>query len=150
MFKGDERKIQLVFEIIGAIISLVPNLKKIFCFGGITGGGKRFRDELSRQLAAIDKQIGRDTLNALFTEFELSYDLWGYLETPSSGQSVINGNKVNVRAKPNTRAKVVIQLNTGEPVTVLETSGSGSNMWYKIKTSGGRTGWVFGEYVKQN
>ena len=53
MFKGDGRKIQLVFEIIGAIISLVPNLKKIFCFGGVTGAGK------SRLVRIIRRIIGK-------------------------------------------------------------------------------------------
>ena len=93
----------------------------------MTGGGKRFREALSKQLEIIDKTIGKDTFNALLAEYEMNYDLWAYLQSDSfsSGQYVVNGNKMNVRAKPNTRAKVITQLNNGEPVTVLETSGRG-------------------------
>ncbi len=105
-------------------------------------------DELKKFVREEKKDV-IDTFNALIAELGLSYDLGADLQSDSSRKYVINGNKVNIRAQPNTRAKVTIQLNTGDIVEVLDTSGRGSNIWYKIKTSKGNTGWVFGEYIRQ-
>ena len=56
----------------------------------------------------------------------------------------IAGDKVNVRAAPNTSSRVVKQLNTGHPVSVSQKNGD----WYFIKTASGTQGWVFGKYIK--
>ena len=59
----------------------------------------------------------------------------------------INGNKVNVRRQPSTKAPVVKQLNAGHPVDVLESRDTDSGRWYHVKTASGTEGWVFKDYV---
>ncbi|MBR0317649.1 MAG: ankyrin repeat domain-containing protein [Synergistaceae bacterium] len=66
------------------------------------------------------------------------------LAKPSfSENGFIIGNKVNVRTKPNTKSKVITQLNAKHPIYAFEKNGD----WYHINTANGIEGWVFGEYV---
>ncbi|MBR0097814.1 MAG: ankyrin repeat domain-containing protein [Synergistaceae bacterium] len=58
--------------------------------------------------------------------------------------AIIAGDKVNIRQKPNSQAKVIFQLNTGHPVKVLRSDRG----WTLIRTSGGKDGWVYSDYVK--
>jgi len=62
----------------------------------------------------------------------------------SNANGTIKGDKVNIRTRPSTSAKVVKQLNTGHPVNIIEKKGD----WVHIKTASGTEGWVFGKYVK--
>ncbi|HNW89219.1 MAG TPA: SH3 domain-containing protein [Bacteroidales bacterium] len=68
------------------------------------------------------------------------------------GQLTINGTKVNVREKPGITAQVIMQLNTGDKCEIISkgnqvTVNGSSNYWYKINFNG-KTGWVFGVFVK--
>ena len=65
--------------------------------------------------------------------------------TPQTANASIVGDNVNVRSKPNTSSRVVKQLNTGHPVTIVRQDGD----WYLIRTANGTDGWVFGKYVKR-
>lgn len=62
----------------------------------------------------------------------------------------ITGDKVNVRAKPNTSSKIIKQLNTGHPVKADRKASNKSGDWYFIHTASGTEGWVFGKYIKFN
>ena len=63
---------------------------------------------------------------------------------PFKANGSITGDKVNVRAAPDMSAKVVKQLNTGQPIRATQKKGD----WYFIQTASGTKGWVFGKYIK--
>ena len=63
----------------------------------------------------------------------------------------IQGDNVNVRAEPNTKATVIMQLNKTENCEILErgskeTINSKSDFWYKVSCKS-KTGWVFGAFT---
>lgn len=67
---------------------------------------------------------------------------------------IITGTSVRVRASSSTSSKEVTQLNFG---TIIKSSGRSSNKdkvgdkedyWYKITTSDGKSGWVFGGFLE--
>lgn len=74
-------------------------------------------------------------------------------------QTIILGNGVNVREKPEPAAKVVGKLDFWEPVTVSQKTESYSELvegswhsgegypWFLVKAANGVSGWVFGQYV---
>jgi SH3-like domain-containing protein len=63
-----------------------------------------------------------------------------------SGETLfIQGNKVNVRNQPSTKAPVVMQLNRGHKLIVLGQQGSWINVG--IDKAGGKDGWVHGSLV---
>ena len=79
---------------------------------------------------------------------QMGATLDGYTPTKvnsTESKFMINGMKVNVRTAPNTKSKVIKQLNAGHPVDVLERNGD----WCRIRTASGTEGWVFGQYVQQ-
>ena len=80
-----------------------------------------------------------------------------YLTTGSAGNSSTNNStsqtsykatvtatSLNVRSGAGTSYSVITKLSKGTVVDVIE---SASNGWKKIKTSGGTTGWVSGDYL---
>lgn len=69
---------------------------------------------------------------------------------PVNAKGTINGNKVNVRKRPTTKANVVKQLNAGHPVDVLESSEAENGLWYHIRTASGTEGWVFEDFLQIN
>ena len=65
-------------------------------------------------------------------------------------EGTVTGDRVNVRAEANTTSAVLTKVTANEKVTIIEeTKGSDGNTWYKIKTSGGTTGFVRSDYVKK-
>ena len=66
----------------------------------------------------------------------------------SVANAVIVGDKVNIRANPNTSSKVVAQLNKGHLVLATKQAKEKDGMWYFIETSNGIQGWVFGKYLR--
>ena len=60
----------------------------------------------------------------------------------------IRGMRVNLRSGPSTKSKVITQLNEGDTLKVYGTSHESDGTWYKVQTSKGREGWVFGKYVR--
>ncbi len=60
----------------------------------------------------------------------------------------IRGNRVNLRAKPSTDARVLRQMNDGFPVTALRRSSDGA--WVQVRIPNGTVGWVFGDYIRQH
>ncbi len=68
-----------------------------------------------------------------------------FADTPGT----VTGDRVNVRSEANTTSTVLTKVAANENVTIVEeTTGSDGNKWYKIKTSGGTTGYVRADYVK--
>ena len=62
----------------------------------------------------------------------------------TSYKATVNTDSLNMRKGAGTSYSVITKLSNGTVVDVLE---SASNGWKKIKTSGGTTGWVSGEYL---
>ena len=62
----------------------------------------------------------------------------------STTKATVTADSLNVRCGAGTSYSVITKLSKGTVVDVLE---SASNGWKKIKTSGGTTGWVSGEYL---
>ena len=62
----------------------------------------------------------------------------------STTKATVTATSLNVRSGAGTSYSVITKLPKGIVVDVLE---SASNGWKKIKTSGGTTGWVSGEYL---
>ena len=62
--------------------------------------------------------------------------------------------KLNLRARPNTRAKITGSLNARKIATVMIKSpikhkiDGKHDFWYKVKTGGNKIGWLFGGYLK--
>lgn len=63
----------------------------------------------------------------------------------------ITGAKVNLRSSPSTNSAVVSRMSRGDIVNAIETRrGTDGQIWYRVRTSSGDIGWVFGKYaVKQ-
>lgn len=61
----------------------------------------------------------------------------------SSGTAVVTASSLRIRGGPGTSYEVVGSLKAGNPVTVLLRQGE----WARIRTAGGVTGWVAGEYL---
>jgi hypothetical protein len=70
-------------------------------------------------------------------------------------KAVIVGSNVNVRERPSVDAKVVVQLQSGNMVTIIEkdpdeaTIAGKTNHWYKVSGEFG-SGWVFGAFLDLN
>lgn len=68
--------------------------------------------------------------------------------------AVISNNYVRVRAEPDTASKVLMYVNSGDVVNVIEQSkdkqkiGKMTDFWYKIKLENNTEGWVYGAFVK--
>lgn len=61
----------------------------------------------------------------------------------SSGTAVVTASSLRIRGGPGTSYEVIGSLKAGNPVTVLLRQGE----WARIRTAGGVTGWVAGEYL---
>jgi hypothetical protein len=75
---------------------------------------------------------------------------WGY---PTTRDGFLNDNNVRIRLHPGTTELVLGQVDKGTKIKILEetshpeTIGGKTANWYKIKTSGGIVGWLFGAFV---
>ena len=67
-----------------------------------------------------------------------------YLVERGGGVGVLTGDKVNVRAKPNSESSVLGQLRKGDSVKLLEKM----NNWYKVEPPAGTVGWVHADFVR--
>ena len=73
------------------------------------------------------------------------FTLTALADTPGT----ITGDNVNLRSEANTTSTVLAKLKSNESITIIEeTKGSDGNKWYKIKTTGGTTGYVRSDFVK--
>ena len=52
----------------------------------------------------------------------------------------ITGDKVNIRSKPNTSSKIIMQLNSGELVKATRQTNAKDGKWYLIQTTSGTQG----------
>ena len=68
-------------------------------------------------------------------------------ESDSSANAMITGNRVNLRAAPNTRSRVLMQMNKGYEVRSIKSTRTSEGTWFQIDTPNGKRGWVFGQYV---
>lgn len=70
-----------------------------------------------------------------------------------AANKIITGSSVRIRSSPNTSSKEVTQLNFGTLVkssdrsSDKDTIGDKTDYWYKITTSNGKSGWVFGGFL---
>lgn len=62
----------------------------------------------------------------------------------SSKHALIASDDVNVRRKPSTGAELVVKVDQGTKVTVLDQDGS----WYKVRFPKGTKGWVRGDFLE--
>jgi uncharacterized protein YgiM (DUF1202 family) len=62
----------------------------------------------------------------------------------AKGSAICTGDRLNVRAAPNTTSKVLGQLLNGQRVTVW-TLDQG---WMIVQTADGLTGWTSAQYLK--
>lgn len=67
------------------------------------------------------------------------------LELPCTGTA--NSKGVNVRQKASSSSKKIAQLDKGTVVTVLEEIEKGDDIWYKIETPKGKTGYILSDYL---
>ncbi len=112
-------------------------------------------------------ETGRYAISPSGKVYEMEDDKYVLLKTPETKASqksdaspesresmkakgTINGNKVNIRKRPTTKANVVKQLNAGHPVDVLESAEAGGRLWYHIRTASGTEGWVVEDYLQIN
>ncbi len=58
------------------------------------------------------------------------------------------GNKVNVREKPNTKARVITQLYKGNDVYVSRVYQGKAGDWYYVAWHSEATGWVLAKYIQ--
>ncbi|KNY25080.1 C40 family peptidase [Pseudobacteroides cellulosolvens] len=61
----------------------------------------------------------------------------------SSQSATINEDRVNLRENASTDSLVLRTFNKGTSVSVLSSSGN----WYKVRTSDGKVGWVFSDFI---
>ncbi len=115
----------------------------------------KFSPTLERALALSDK--GDERKQYLDMYFLDSSGLRGHLAERGllfrQTSAVLNDSVVRVRENPNLEAKVVTTLNKGEQLLVVDRSGltmaigANNTYWYKVKTSAGTEGWVYGAYI---
>ncbi|WP_024831455.1 C40 family peptidase [Ruminiclostridium josui] len=55
----------------------------------------------------------------------------------------VSASVLNLRSEPGTTSKVLGSMTRGDKLSILESSGD----WLKVKTSDGKTGWAFSQYV---
>lgn len=66
------------------------------------------------------------------------------IQVPQAGFAVTLG-PVNMRTAPSTDAGVIIQVQTGERMTILGKNPAGD--WYHVRRASGETGWMFAELL---
>lgn len=62
-----------------------------------------------------------------------------------AGDSCTTLQNVNLRATASSKSKIVTSLKKGARVTVLQKKGT----WYKVRTQNGKTGFIYGKYLKR-
>ncbi len=56
---------------------------------------------------------------------------------------------MNIRSSHSKKSKVIGQLSSPSQVYVVDLWQSGGELWYKVKTSQGKTGWMAGQFIKR-
>ena len=69
MFNDNQEKIRLAYEFIGAILSSVPNLKKIYVLQGVSNGGKTRLAQIISRLLQKEDLIELDTLSDITQDY---------------------------------------------------------------------------------
>ncbi len=63
--------------------------------------------------------------------------------TSASEKGTVTAETLNLRSKASLSASVVTKISEGSSVTILSKSGD----WYKVKTSSGKIGWAYSDYI---
>ena len=146
----------------------LKGVKKVVTFRPfLIGKDPQARHEVRRDLLGHISEIWDDYNTILtFTDKGVSIDTHGNANAQQqkkpaakptkpaksavNANAAIRGNKVNIRSAPNLKAKVLFQLNDGDPVEATGKTAADSNGddWVQIKMSSGRTAWVFGRYIR--
>ena len=67
---------------------------------------------------------------------------------PSTQKVVVTGSTVNVRADAGTTFERIGSVAQGDKLDYLDTKTTADGVWYKVKLSDGKEGWVAGHLVK--
>lgn len=68
-------------------------------------------------------------------------------EVRSNSEAVVISTRANLRETPETSAFVILKVNKGEALSVLEDQPAGP--WYRVRhVSSGKTGWIHGNTIK--
>jgi ankyrin repeat protein len=95
----------------------------------------------------VDREGGQYTVNRIVN------DWWDALGIRATKAGTVNDNRVRIRTEPNQGASIADYLYENETVRILETSSKVDTIsgvespWYRITSSDGRHGWVFGGFV---
>jgi hypothetical protein len=72
----------------------------------------------------------------------------GVSPVPGNPKGTVLGDRVRLRAEPNTNAKIILHFNRDDSIEVLQRYYSVSEDYYWFNVSGkGKTGWMYGQYV---
>ncbi|MDR1944116.1 MAG: zinc ribbon domain-containing protein [Synergistaceae bacterium] len=67
---------------------------------------------------------------------------------PGNPKGTVLGDRVRLRAEPNTNSKIILHFNRNDSIEVLQRYSSVSEDYYWFNVSGkGKTGWMYGQYV---
>jgi TPR repeat protein/uncharacterized protein YgiM (DUF1202 family) len=61
---------------------------------------------------------------------------------------LVKGTNVNVRASHSTKGRVLGRLSKPAEVEVLDSWGSGSDEWFKVRAKSGLTGWMSAQFIE--
>jgi len=110
--------------------------------------GRKLRDMPSFDLIWVTGAVSCGVARSSQTASGLA-ERRGEIAIPAS----VNDDKVRVRSSPSLKGAIVTELGKGTRVTVLafhpavETIGTWTGMWTKVRLEGGREGWVFSRFL---
>jgi len=79
------------------------------------------------------------------SDFKKIFTATSVEEGNSDKDAFINATDVNLRSGPGTNYEILGVLNTGDKVTLVNTSPQ--NNWYQLQTADGKKGYVYADYV---
>jgi hypothetical protein len=123
----------------------VEGFKELWEFAG---ENTRFWDEFLKVLRNGGMWYREEGRRTIFTAPYIFEGFPGDLDSFEHG--VVFGTNVNLREKPSVDSKVVAQL-SHNVVRIEETKlteDDGRPDWYRVKTLGGKAGWVKGDYIR--
>lgn len=125
------------------------NFKDVWAYDSPTSEFWRdLRDVLALGGAFGQTEHGTKIFTAPYTTVRFPKDLYEW------DIAAVTGEKVNVRKEPNSKAEVVASLSHDivradwDQSTVKEKVGGDEYLWVKVELADGRTGYVYGKYLR--
>jgi SH3-like domain-containing protein len=156
-----------IFSLCMFLIQTVPMVNSVGTFCSIAGAAEEhfpFQGEVARgpvnvraganaNFEVVDKLTQGETVVVLGRSYE-----WYKVQLPPTATAYVRadyitfqgqigqvtGNKVNVRAKPNSSASVLGQVTQGDVVRLLQKTDD----WWQIEPPAKTIGWVHGDFVR--